>query len=753
MPGPAAIAPLLLALVAMALAQASPSVYWQSLPTLANETLLLAGADMMGASLIFCPDPLCVQPLDPSAQPRPLINDSDVTWAGVLPSPLPTPPIQMKLCRSNSTSVCTPLPPLNAPAATWAQGPKGYNSASSGIYELYNLSPTVVAVCGQPLRVYGRALGFDPTSLDCVHTAQPSSQSNVTLQLVGLAQPLRAVRATCYDAEFLLPAAGCQEGLTTTPKLTNYYGTSLLPMAIQLVMPAPAPTSQTFDVDQQYEGNLQAALDAAATAIHQGKTPQAVVQLAAHDYSFHSFLFVASNITVMGADTNRTRLIFSLPSNGTAPSKTGLLTAWNGTVAFANFTVLVLSAPAHTPAVLVNSPSFDVSITGLNITLLQSNVSNAIQLSGTVGYELAYNFWNQAGLCLYPYTSDTSPFQPSTSLYLYNTSDGHIHHNTALWRCSYMDLDTSSRVAVTDNNVHLTDAGAIPHGNSISVYDWGHVPASMYWFYGRNSMSRPANNNASNWFQRETVTTDGSGGFFIGAVLDTLGNNGVRLPGQINLKAVGGYLVVLNGTGVGQVRQVVNVTVVSGQNYSDITVTPAWSTGLDLTTSRVGLTARTGHRVIAGNNFSWAEVVQFYGVNYRGVIADNSLFHDNVGSLDYGSASVVGFGECYHGPSPLFFTELNGNHLVSSNSLELSDGGRSTEPECASYPGPWVKWAVARRNFVGGLAEAGRGSSCGNVTVSSQVSYAVAEHNTFDCPAGKPGGQQLVECDTACIGR
>ena len=45
---------------------------------------------------------------------------------------------------------------------------------------------------------------------------------------------------------------------------------------------------------------------------------------------------------------------------------------------------------------------------------------------------------------------------------------GHFHHNTVSWKCSGYDIDTSSNIIFEDNTVVSTEAGVIPHGNSIS---------------------------------------------------------------------------------------------------------------------------------------------------------------------------------------------------------------------------------------------------------------------------------------------
>jgi hypothetical protein len=45
-------------------------------------------------------------------------------------------------------------------------------------------------------------------------------------------------------------------------------------------------------------------------------------------------------------------------------------------------------------------------------------------------------------------------------------------------------------------------------------------------------------------------------------------------------------------------------------------------------------------------------------VNYGGIIGDNHLENCNVGTLEKAAPTITARGECYHGPGPLFFTEV-----------------------------------------------------------------------------------------------
>merc|ERR1712046_15244 len=76
-----------------------------------------------------------------------------------------------------------------------------------------------------------------------------------------------------------------------------------------------------------------------------------------------------------------------------------------------------------------------------------------------------------------------------------------------------------------------------------------------------------------------------------------------------------------------------------------------------------------GQKVVAGDTFVWAEVVQYCGVTLEGVFAENEFHNENenhtqreggannhpaLGALE---GSMRAIGECYHGAAPVFFTE------------------------------------------------------------------------------------------------
>ena len=67
-----------------------------------------------------------------------------------------------------------------------------------------------------------------------------------------------------------------------------------------------------------------------------------------------------------------------------------------------------------------------------------------------------------------------------------------------------MHLAVSDRVIFEENEFICTETGVVPHGNSISGYDWHLNPSSRWWSVSRNRLSRPPYKHGAeqNWIQR-----------------------------------------------------------------------------------------------------------------------------------------------------------------------------------------------------------------------------------------------------------
>ena len=289
----------------------------------------------------------------------------------------------------------------------------------------------------------------------------------------------------------------------------------------------------------------------------------------------------------------------------------------------------------------------------------------------------------------------------------------------------------------------------------------------MFWSVARNAFSRPPHNGEGalksgepdpNWVNHETITTDSPGefahGIFISQEGHTLSTNWtwVRPYGQI---VVGAAIIVLSGPGVGQWRTVAAFRNGSGEGL--ITLDAPFDSFVDAS-SILAVVPRIGAKVVAGNNFSWTGVIQFYGTTLGGVFADNTLLNVNVHSQydSVNGASLRATGECYYGAQPNFFTEMSGNTLVDSDGVGFFNEAQKTYmgnvAMCNIDYGqsvPWVRWGVARHNSISGISDAARyrnatHPACGGVKVVSDrtgpddalwPTDVVTEHNALSCPS------------------
>jgi hypothetical protein len=271
-------------------------------------------------------------------------------------------------------------------------------------------------------------------------------------------------------------------------------------------------------------------------------------------------------------------------------------------------------------------------------------------------------------------------------------------------------------------------------------------------------MTRPDGNDPHNWSNRETLTTDGSGGWGAGPI-QTVSTDHVTITLNASnytyakldaVSAVGATAVVVSGPGLGQfaiVAEHENVTTLRLDTPFDSTVVPGESV--------VAVISSSGYKLITGNTFSHGMVIQFFGDTLVGVIADNTFIDDNVCSTGYGckygDGALEGWGLCYgdNGVEPLFYAEYTGNTMDRSNGITFRDG---ISPKCAgSYEGPYVRWQMIRRNSIGGVSRSNPGCGTINATFSGS-SDIVAESNSFECPPGVdlPGGGVNIEC-THCV--
>jgi len=726
-----------------------PSLYWRSSPVNVDSTALFAGSfgNLSTPTVAYCLDATCTQPISLVAE---LAYERSVAFqyprsCGIAGK---SSYCYFQFCVEGE---CIISPDPNAPDIWWANSYPPTNAPgttfSPGASSPRNDGVTLVRLGERTiLRVFGRALAFqpsisDPTIAECVPSSIRASAINTIFDLgVSDIPPVSALLANCYEASFDLTDALVQAGVISEfPNATfsTSFGKVSLPLA-SLPERVPASSLLLFDVEAAYNGNITAALEAAASSPIGDK----LVLLGSRIYSLTSTLSVPTNTTLAGLGVTISTLTFALPtsSNGDGPSQPCV--SGSSSWGIRDLTVSITNAPPGCPAISHEAGSFNFTAKRVSVILLQNNVSNAFRLLGSQ-WDVSDCSITQAGVCLWPPTSDNTNFPASVALRLQTSSDGTFSRNNLNWSCGGMDMDVSQRIVFEDCNVTETNVGAFPHGNSISSYsalDSG-VPFSQSYLYAHNRQVRPPNNNRSNFGFHESLTTDGPGGWgggvFTSSSIDgtiiSLGGSGLRLTTG---KIIGASAIVIAGPGTGQYRSISGLI-----NASAITLAKPFDAHVMPGESVIVILGTIGGKIVADNTFIWGSVVQEFGTTLTGVFAENSFDHQDNAFADAGDVdgSLTGFGLCYSpdasAPEPLFFVEYRGNKMNDSNGIALHDVYNNN---CnSSWPGPYIKWVSIINNSISGVAPSADPGVCGTINATNpKTSDLLVEGNIFNCASG-----------------
>lgn len=752
-----------------------PLVHWVSNPTLANETVVVAGSGFSNTTSVT----LYRDPGGTVALP---FDVDSVAWANSVKFVLPaaaTPPCFARLSPSPGASSGYIVVPVNAPDIWWTSGSYLPMTDPDSSRVAPSITPVVFPM--GTLRVFGRSLGWSEDGLTCITAAAdpaPNPATHITF-LPNDGSPLvvvPAAGATCYEASFEVPY---QVGGLVNATISTQWGNSTRFQVIVEHPPAPAPLPPTYiDVMNECHGDIYLAMRKAA-AVPNGA--EAIVELGPHVYELTEPLVIPQDATVQGVTHERSVLSFVLPPPADAADPVHAAITCSRGVTLQQFSVsLTVTGPAvplrnsttRPGTVAVRFPPEASAVVTRNLHVeVDGNASNALRIESTSFDVDNCTLWQKNCTLV-------DGFETATTLYMAGASDGVVSNTSIRWRCSAYDLDTSERVIFESNTIECNVTGAVPHGNSISGYGGRTgLPMNRWWAIFRNRFTRPACGphapgqcGGTNWVQRETLTTDAGYGWAVGYV-ESQGHAIVmgeaeptvrmRWAAWTTAPRPGTSLVILNGTGLGTTRLVVaaldNQTLVINAPFNSAHVSE---------TSFVAVVSTYSQKIIAGNTFSWTEVIQFFGVTLQGVIANNQLIDANVNhtlhtrdptALRFGG-SMRAVGECYHGPAPVFHIEYVDNSFVRSDGIFLQDNHGPAYFECGGkdgFLGPWIRWAVMRRNKFSGISLAAKAVSsippCAAITLADAElgsglqsdefsSDIVLEHNAFQCQGGTPGG-------------
>jgi hypothetical protein len=647
-----------------------------------------------------------------------------------------------------------------------------------------------------------------------------------TLAINGLAQGgsshISSISATCYEASFQLPGTvdpGQHVFTVVTPAGESEAFTVV-------VSPKTVQSSTTIDVEKEHGGDITAAVKAAAAASRAGSSTIRV-QLGRKTYPLTAPMELPDRTALVRLATGASVLELALPVGTPAachpsrkpvhpPSRCdspvfgcdclvsgifGAGTDWG----VHNLSVVLVSSPHGTAALWVPPSSSGAKLTGLDIRLLEENITNnAIHYQGEE-FEFGHNSINQVGACWFngPNARHSGHYHAwggtdKAVMIADGARGGWIHHNQIYWNCGgWGILDKSERIILEENHMKCIEAnyltnGVIEGGSGTPLWDGYREIQSRFWSIARNNFSRPVMNGActngtsvpghlhvncseaeahQNWIQRETLTTDSPGEFGHGFMEKQDGLDvTMRWSALVQLPFPSTSLIVIAGRGLGQRRFITaydNAT-------SMVTLDRAFDQFVD-GNSILAAVNTVGEKTVVGNRFNWTEVVQLFGNTYGGVFAENTFENANAlraaGTAHVSGSSLQAIGSCYHGAGTVFYTEYLANIMRNSDGITLSNRAfKNYGPHgfpCNATPGfglnvSWLHWSVVRRNTIGGISQVALSINrtvpkCGGIRATCAMSGypglmastdVIVERNQFDCPS--PGVSVGTVVDPSC---
>lgn len=289
-------------------ARTAARAYWSSSPTLAAETLTIAGAFPTNITSVQ----LCTDANQGSCQPA-----ADVeTWSHSVKARLPekmTRPLWLEVGTGDTPPSSNELRvAVNAPDIWF----------TLGLVNGLPVDQSTPLPTGAILRTFGRALAWaGPSGMQCIDARSRSSAHTVdsSLVLTPLVAPavsslvrVAARNASCYEAAF--PLADTPPGRYSAVVQTGWGVSRAWVLEIQTSTGRRSSSQKPLiQVDDSFRGDVQAALAYAATLPSGG-----VVELGPRTYTLNSSLALPNNTVLRGASTAATRLVFDFHSKGAA---------------------------------------------------------------------------------------------------------------------------------------------------------------------------------------------------------------------------------------------------------------------------------------------------------------------------------------------------------------------------------------------------------------------------------------------------
>jgi hypothetical protein len=284
-------------------ATAAPAVYWAASPTLANETLLLAGAGLANATVRLCKDAACATVVAAA----PAVDAWQQSLKVTMPVGACGPPCYAEITGSVGGAKTTVA--VNAPDVWWGlSGAPSQHASTAGRAKLSNEPLALTVGAGDSIRVFGRSIAWSADG-SCVSAAlEPAASATTQLMLQAAADgdkstnsgPIAAASASCYEASF--DSVGLAAGQYTATVRTAWGVSDKL--ALTIAAPVSSPPPHRLDVAAAFDGNLTAAIAHAATLTAVDATAHVEVILGSHTYQLKSGITLPNRTSLIGSGAN-----------------------------------------------------------------------------------------------------------------------------------------------------------------------------------------------------------------------------------------------------------------------------------------------------------------------------------------------------------------------------------------------------------------------------------------------------------------
>lgn len=430
-------------------------------------------------------------------------------------------------------------------------------------------------------------------------------------------------------------------------------------------------------------------------------------------------LRLGSFVQLQGAGSASTQLLWA--SNTEAPAGALVTTAsassgpWRLLDLFINVTSVVSGQPAVDVSNCVGCAVQRVAVS-VNTSALPPSSAAAgqpITVQNSQHWEVSDCTFTMLGDC-------SASWPRNCGFWVQSSADGALARNVWTSGCQGFSVDSSQRIMLVDNTQY--SVGNDSEGSGFNTFQEPQVLEHIY--HGNNTQI----GNIAAYKRWESMTFDGSGGLYFGFITSASGAT-VTLPTNVTQPGhnyTGMALVVMGGTGIGQVGRVVS------WNGATWTLRAPFATPLVANDSVVSLVGYRGRAVYDSNDYYNGTCFQYFGTAIDTYAVGNAFVNMNItnGNSGVSPAGLMAWGLNYNGYQPCFFAHVTDNSFLCGTQMASRSGGQGYAP--AGWTAPYGLGHVFRNNVLLGATD---------WSVTGQTWDVVVERTQLGAGTCHPGWQ------------